>query len=141
MFILGYKYCQKKKPQCQLLNCILGRAKMSVYLSRRNKVEESSDHDAVWLLIKMMKARLKVDFEYYKEMNDLSEFIRVWCYKGVLCSVSEEVLIYGDELIGGILCFLVLSPFLVFFFSFKCFVFLFLFCLFKKFHFFKRFVL
>ena len=47
----------------------------------------------------MMKARLKVDFEYYKQMNDLSRFISVWCYKGVLCSVSEEVLIYGDELI------------------------------------------
>ena len=66
---------------------------MSVYLSRRNKEEESSDHDAVCLLIKMLKARLKMYFDYYKAMNNLSEFISVWCYKGVLCSVSEEVLI------------------------------------------------
>ena len=99
MFILVYTYCQKKKNKFQLFNFILGRAKMSVYLSRRNKVEESSDHDAVCLLIKMLKARLKIDFNYYKTMNNLSEFISVWCYKGVLCSVSEEVLIYGDELI------------------------------------------
>ena len=83
--MMGYKYCQRKKAQCQLFNCVLGRAKMAVYLSRRNKVEGSPDHDAVWLLIKMMKARLTVDFEYYKEMNNLSEFIRVWCHKG--CAV------------------------------------------------------
>ena len=98
MFILGYRYSQKKKGKCQLLNFIVGRAKMAVYLSRRNKIETAVDDDAVFVFVKILKARLKIDFKYYRMMKDLEKFSSVWCYKHVLCSCVDEELFFGHVL-------------------------------------------
>lgn len=65
MFILGYRYSQKYRQKCQLFNFVLGQAKMAIYISRRNKVDWSLDCDASILFVRMMKARLKVDFDFY----------------------------------------------------------------------------
>jgi len=99
MFILGYRYSQKKREQCQLFNFILGRAKMAVYMSRRNKVEGSTDDDAVFVFIKMLKSRIRIDFNYYSLMNDLGKFANIWCHKDVLCSIVENNLIFKSVLI------------------------------------------
>ncbi len=64
MFILGFKYCQKWRVKCQLLNFVLGQAKMAIYVSRRNKIEESSDHDVNTVFVRFFKARLKIDFDF-----------------------------------------------------------------------------
>lgn len=63
---------------------------MAVYMSRRNKIEGSSDIDVVCIFKKMLKARLKIDFNYYSLVSDLEKFSNIWCYKDVLCSVEEE---------------------------------------------------
>ncbi|XP_063765417.1 transposon TX1 uncharacterized 149 kDa protein [Eleginops maclovinus] len=47
VFILGYRYTQRQKVKCQLLNFLLGQAKMAIYLSRRNKVGDSMACNAV----------------------------------------------------------------------------------------------
>ncbi len=91
LFILGCRYSQRKREQCQLFNFILGRAKMAVYMSRRNKVEGSTDDNAVFVFVKMLKACLKIDLNYYRLMNDLEKFSNIWCYKEVLCSVVENI--------------------------------------------------
>ncbi len=72
---------------------------MAVYMSRRNKVEGSTDDNAVFVFVKMLKARLKIDFNYYRLMNDLEKFSNIWCYKEVLCSVVENNLIFKNMLI------------------------------------------
>ena len=45
------------------------------------------DDDAVFVFVKMLKARLKIDLNYYRVMKDLETFCSVWCYKHVLCCV------------------------------------------------------
>nr|WPK86629.1 NLRC3-like protein isoform_X6 [Sebastes schlegelii] len=81
VFILGYRYSQKSKDKCQLFNFILGTAKMAVYLSRRNRIEKAVDDDDddddavfVFVFVKMVKAHLKIDFNYYRMMKDLDRF-------------------------------------------------------------------
>lgn len=91
MFILGYRYSQKYRQKCQLFNFVLGQAKMAIYISRRNKVDGSLDCDASTLFVRMMKARLKVDFDFYSSINNIEEFIFIWCYKDVLCSVVDNM--------------------------------------------------
>ena len=56
MFNLGYRYSQKKKDKCQLLNFIVGSAKMAMILSRRNRIETAVDDDAVFVFVKILKA-------------------------------------------------------------------------------------
>lgn len=82
-----------------LKNFILGRAKMAVYMSRRNKVEGFTDDDAVFVFVKMVKSRLRIDFNYYRLMNDLGKFSIIWCYMDVLCSIVENNLIFKSVLI------------------------------------------
>ena len=98
MFILGYRYSQKSKDKCQLFSFLLGSAKMAVYLSRRNRIEKAVDDDAVLLFVKMLKARLKIDFNYYRMMKDLERFSTVRCYKHVLCRVEDDELFFGSVL-------------------------------------------
>lgn len=71
---------------------------MAVYLSRRNRMENAADDDAVFVFVKMLKARLEIDFNYYRMMKDLQTFCSVWCYKVVLCCVLDEELILGSLL-------------------------------------------
>ena len=40
-FIFGFKYTHKLKPKSQLLNFVLGQAKMAVYITRKRKVEQN----------------------------------------------------------------------------------------------------
>ncbi|KAI3355002.1 hypothetical protein L3Q82_004803 [Scortum barcoo] len=63
---LGYNKTQKDK--CQMMNFILGQSKMAVYMSRKRKVEDGVDSDIVLLLSKMIKARVLIDFNYYREI-------------------------------------------------------------------------
>ncbi len=94
MFILGYRYSQKYRQKCQLFNFVLGQAKMAIYI-RRNKVDGSLDCDASILFVRMMKARLKVDFDFYMSINNVEELIFIWCYKDVLCSIVDNMLCFG----------------------------------------------
>ncbi len=73
-FIFGFKYSKFQKNKCQLMNFILGQAKMAVYLSRKRKVEDGVDSDVVLLLNKMIKAGVIIDFNYYEQMKDLEGF-------------------------------------------------------------------
>ena len=98
MFILGFKYSQKRKAKCQLLNFLLGQAKMAVYLSRKRKLEGSWDCDVNIIFIRMIKSRLTIDFNYYSLMKDLGSFEKVWCVSNGLCAVKEEKLLFGSIL-------------------------------------------
>ncbi len=47
IFILGFRYSAKNRIKCQLLNFIVGEAKMAAYISRRNKIEGSEGCEVV----------------------------------------------------------------------------------------------
>lgn len=79
---LVFKYKKSAKHKCQLLNLILGQTKMAIYVSRKKKMDDSVDIDVKILLTRMVKARLMVDFNYYKEMKDLDQFTMIWAHVG-----------------------------------------------------------
>lgn len=81
--VLGWELWLKK-DHCQL-NFVLGQSKMSVYVSRK-KVEDSVDWDVVLLLSRVIKARILIDFNFYREIKDLEHFSRTWTYGDGLCS-------------------------------------------------------
>ncbi len=47
VFICGFKYTRQKKEKSQLLNFVLGLAKMAAYVSRRRRVERVCGADQV----------------------------------------------------------------------------------------------
>ena len=98
-FIFGFIYNKTHKHKCQLMNFILGQAKMAVYVSRKRKVEDSVDSDVVLLLSRMIKARILIDFNYYREMQDLECFELTWTFGRVLCYVQENQLIFSEQLV------------------------------------------
>lgn len=98
MFILGFKYKKSAKHKCQLMNFILGQTKMAVYVSRKKKVDDSAGIDVKLLFTRMVKARMMIDFNYYKEMKDVDQFSVIWAHGDVLCSVKENQFIFSEEL-------------------------------------------
>ncbi|KAI4881398.1 hypothetical protein NFI96_030494, partial [Prochilodus magdalenae] len=91
-FIIGTAYIRSQRSKCQLLNFILRQAKLAIYVSRKNKMSQSSDHDATQVFTRLVRARVKVDFNYYRSMKDLDSFKLVWCSEDVVCSVEEDEL-------------------------------------------------
>lgn len=109
LFILLGKYLQttvnfwflvqkSAKHKRQLANLILGQAKMAVYVSRRRKIDHSVDINLTLLFKRMVKARIMIDLNYYREMKDVGEFSLMWVHGDVLCSVKESQLLFSEEL-------------------------------------------
>lgn len=71
---------------------------MAVYLSRRNMVERSGDADALEVLKRMLKVRLKTDFSFFRLTKNLEEFEKLWSFKNVLVSVENHELLFGHLL-------------------------------------------
>ncbi len=97
-FILCFKYVQKRKHECQLLNFILGKAKMAIYICRRDQIEQRFDHNVERVFAAMIKSRLLIDFHFDKAMDSLNMFERIWCLRGALCSVIENELHFAHIL-------------------------------------------
>lgn len=57
-----------------------GHAQMAAYHSRRNKREFSMDLDLNTFFIRMMKARLKIDYNLYSTTTNVEEFKSRWCF-------------------------------------------------------------
>lgn len=86
------EFSVQPEQECQLLNFILGKAKMAIYVSRRDKIELKRDNNVEKVFTALVKARLSIDFRFYKTMESLTVFEGIWCHKGALCSVVEEEL-------------------------------------------------
>ena len=93
-FIFGFRYVQRRQNECKLLNFILGQAKMAIYLSRKNKVNNQSGDDALILFSALIKYRILIDFRFYKLMQDLESFESIWCIHRALCTVVDNELIF-----------------------------------------------
>ncbi|XP_056262373.1 mitochondrial adenyl nucleotide antiporter SLC25A23-like isoform X1 [Pseudoliparis swirei] len=89
---MGAAYKKTEKEKWQLLNFLSGEAKMAIYLTRKSRVEnrEGQEAGAVWLC--NIRARLWLEFRFYKHIGDLDAFKQRWCFKGIVCSVVEEEL-------------------------------------------------
>lgn len=96
-FICGVKFTRQRKNKCQLINFLLGQAKMAIYISRKRKVEEGLSINVVSLFVNLVKSRLLLEFNFYKSVSDLDTFCQTWSY-GIICSVVEGELIFGRML-------------------------------------------
>ena len=94
-FIFGAGYRRSDAVKWQLLNFLLGEAKMALYLTRRNKIKNGVMQDVVSVFIALVRARVRIDFRFYKGMKNLSTFVKQWCYNEVICSVMEEELMFS----------------------------------------------
>lgn len=79
VFILGLRYGQKQRIKWQLINFIVGQAKLAIYITRRNRMENRHGQDVVLLFKAFLKARVGVEYKYYKLMNDIESFKLQWC--------------------------------------------------------------
>ncbi|KAL7838647.1 hypothetical protein AOLI_G00270510 [Acnodon oligacanthus] len=89
LFILGPKYTRSQQARCCLLNFLFGQAKLAIWLTRRNKLRRQGLIDPDVMLKSFIRARVKVDFAYYKEINDLVTFEKMWCVGEALCCVED----------------------------------------------------
>ncbi len=94
IFIFGFKFVRSRMFICQLLNFVLGQAKLAIYMSRKNMVERLSGEDVI-LFLNLMKSRVLIDFCFYKSTKDLLTFEMKWCGNGALCSVVEDDLFFS----------------------------------------------
>lgn len=92
IFIFGFKYVQKYRFKCQLLNFLLGQAKMAIYVSRKRKVEQDVNIDILIVFSTLVRCRILIDFHFHKSMKILDVFEEKWCYSNVLCAVENEKL-------------------------------------------------
>lgn len=73
LFIFGPKYSAKKKSVWTLLNFLSGSAKLAIWLMRRNGAQNSGSVEPVQVLEGLLKARLRVEYAYYKVMDNRQE--------------------------------------------------------------------
>ncbi len=91
VFICGFKYSQSHKYQCQLFNFILGHAKMAIYTTRIEKNDHGVCNDLKTVFTNSVKSKILIDFNYYEVMNDCAKFELIWCLKGDLCEIIDEL--------------------------------------------------
>ena len=97
-FIGGVGYNKQNKRKWQLLNFIVGEAKMAIYVSRRNKMKCLSCVDVATVWRCNLRCRLRLEFSFYKLLTDLQSFSDIWCYKNILCAVLNDELVFTDVL-------------------------------------------
>lgn len=95
VFLFGAGYRKINAAKWQLLNFLLGEAKMSIYLARRNKIKREVFQDLVSVFVSLVRARDWIDFKFHKEMKSLDSFVQQWCDNDVICSVDNEELTFG----------------------------------------------
>ena len=93
LFIFGPRYSAALRRNICLVNYLVGQAKMSIWLTRRNKMKEAGSVDVDLMFRGLVAARLRIEFAYYKMVADLNEFISIWGGGDVLCRVIDELLI------------------------------------------------
>lgn len=74
---------------------MVSQAKMTIYVTRRNKTDNLYSQDLVLMFKNLMTSRITVDFIYCEAMEDLETFALQWGYNDVLCVVVEEDFIFN----------------------------------------------
>ncbi len=69
--ICGFKYSRKCSFESQLFNCLLGKVKMAMHVSRKRKIEGNSDTDVTMLFSILVKSKIVIDFRYYKSTKNM----------------------------------------------------------------------
>jgi len=71
---------------------IIGIAKLSIYITRRNEIEQKGEQELISAFIKMVKSLLVIKFKFYKLMSTLHEI--EWCCNKMLCSFINSIVFF-----------------------------------------------
>ncbi len=93
-FILGAGYSQKHKIKWQLINFLVGQAKLAILTTRRNTIENVHGQEILPVFKAFVRSRIIIDFRYYTAMNDVETFVQQWCYRDAVCNVVEGELCF-----------------------------------------------
>lgn len=88
VFIFGNGYRKKTKRIDQIVNFLVGQAKLAIYKTRKNRVQREGSDDVLSMFKILVKCRLKVDYEFYKLLKDLGKFEELWCVNEMLCELE-----------------------------------------------------
>jgi len=78
----------------QLINFLVGQAKLALLITRRNTIEKTHGQELLPVFKAFVKSRITIDFRYYKAMNDVVTFVQQWCYNDAVCTVEEGGLFF-----------------------------------------------
>uniref|UniRef100_A0AAV2LQF9 Alkylated DNA repair protein AlkB homologue 8 N-terminal domain-containing protein n=1 Tax=Knipowitschia caucasica TaxID=637954 RepID=A0AAV2LQF9_KNICA len=70
----GLRYSSCSRMRGQLLSFLVGQAKMAVYVGRRRRVPDQSEVSPRALLVRMVQARLRLEFGVYRLNGDQEGF-------------------------------------------------------------------
>jgi len=82
-----------KASKWRLLNHLVGKAKLAVYTSRKNRVEGGAGQEALPIFTSRIRARIRLDFKFFNSTNNTQGFCEKWCYNRVVCHVAEGELL------------------------------------------------
>ncbi len=58
-------------------------------------MEENPCQNIIEIFLILVKSRVLIDYTFYKDMNDLFIFEKIWCCNGALCMISENYLTFA----------------------------------------------
>ncbi len=76
-----------------LLNYLIGTAKLAIWKTRKNKGLQLATVDPEMMFQCLVKGRLKIEFAYYRLINNVVFFCDVWGVNEVLCIIHDDQLV------------------------------------------------
>ncbi len=66
---------------------------MAIWKTRKNKLTGIGSVDVEDVFRSMVNARIKIEYTYFKLINDIQMFSEIWSVGGVLCEVLENYML------------------------------------------------
>lgn len=92
LFIYSMTYSRTMRGKIQIVNFVLGQAKLAIWVTRKHQLRGAGPTEVLTWLRFLLRARIRLEFEYYLMMNDLPVFKDKWCIQQVLCAVVGNTL-------------------------------------------------
>ena len=95
LLCFGLSLNSKHHVESALTNFVIAEGKLTIYKTRKAKLLANPDADDNVLTVfkALAVARLRAEFYFHQNINDLDLFKQKWCYRNALCKVDHNDLI------------------------------------------------
>ncbi len=76
---------------------MLGQAKMTIYATRKRKMEQNNKIDVLVFFKCIIRARICLEFNYHRLMDNVEGFKEIWSLNGKLCTVIGKKLSFSEN--------------------------------------------
>ena len=93
--IFGLPLKSKSHVESALVNFITAEGKLAIYKTRKAKLlaNPDADYNVLTVFKALAAARLRAEFYFHQNINNLELFKQKWCHRNVLCKVDHNDLI------------------------------------------------